>query len=309
MFCPLLLVVLLCMTRSILLCNRISRKIHLGHKIVAYLAVFLLVSLSQSLFIEPKGYLDQAMHIHDGKLPDLVILENEEPVDVVLKWGKLASKEHHPILRQPIYWDMLKKVCGEIKFTKCKRRRAWEYIDMGSITVSGQSHKIDYFNPEVTPSGYQLCRATNRINPCLEKVANATCKRIFPPILNCELDLTKHLASQLEMYNSRRLKTKKTYVKLGLEMDAPDHELFPRMAQIVRQHGMNLVPYNNVGNMSVPKFYPWDENIDKSYTTMDAYMKVKDKESREWNDKPCTPYFNGALCAKHDKDGNMIIEM
>jgi hypothetical protein len=27
------------------------------------------------------------------------------------------------------------------------------------------------------------------------------------------------------------------------------------------------------------------------------------------NDKPCTPYFNGALCAKYDKEGNMKIEV
>lgn len=262
------------------------------------------------MFIEPKGVVDQAFHIFDGRLPDIVILENEEPVDVILKWGKLAAKDHHPIVREPIYWDMLKKVCSEVKFTKCTRQRAWEHIDMGTISISGQSHEINYFNPEVEPLGKQLCRRDgNETNPCLQRAAISICRRIFPQIPDCESNLQQHIGTQLNEYESSRLKTKKTYIKLGLEMDALDRELFPRMAQIVRSHGMNVAPYHAVGNMSLPRYYDWDEKTDKAFAAMDAYIKVKDRESREWNDKPCTPYFNGALCAKHDKDGNMIIEM
>ena len=250
------------------------------------------------------------MHIYDGKLPDIVILENQEPVDMVLKWGKLAAKDHHPIVREPIYWDMLKKVCNEVRFVKCTRQRAWEYIDMGTISIYGQSHQIDYFNPEVEPEGRKLCTHNEtESNPCMKATANSICSRIFPQIPNCSTDLINHISTQLIEYDSRRLKTKKTYIKLGLEMDAPSKELFPRMAQIVRSYGMNVAPYRHVANMSYPRYSKWDENTDFAFNAMDAYIKVKDSESREWNDKPCTPYFNGALCAKNDKDGNMIIEV
>lgn len=277
---------------------------------VTYFSVFVLVSLSQSIFIEPKSDLDQAMHIYDGKLPDIVILENQEPVDMILKWGKLAAKDHHPIVREPIYWDMLEKVCNEVRFVKCARQRAWEYIDMGAISIYGQSHKIDYFNPEVEPKGKKHCTHNETgSNPCVQATANSICSRIFPQIPHCASDLINHINTQLIEYDSRRLKTKKTYIKLGLEMDAPSKELFPRMAQIVRSHGMNVAPYRHVGNMSYPIYYRWDENTDDAFAAMDAYIKVKDTESREWNDKPCTPYFNGALCAKNDKEGNMIIEV
>ena len=284
----------------------IKRKIHCGHKLVVYSTVFLLLSLSQAIFIEPKGDVDQAMHIHEGRLPDIVILENQEPVDIILKWGRLASKDHHPIVREPVYWGILAKVCSEIKNVKCRRLRAWEYIDMGSITVSGQSYKIDYYNPKVEPLGKKLCE---KDNICIEKTAKSVCSRIFPQSLQCLSDLINHMTSQLIEYESNRLQNKDTYVKLGLEMDAPDSELFPQMISLVRSNGMNVVPLNVVGNTSSPVHYEWDDKTKAAYSAMDAYHKVRDPESREWNDKPCTPYFGGSLCAKNDKDGNMIIEM
>jgi hypothetical protein len=256
------------------------------------------------MFIEPKGEIDHAMHIHEGLLPDIVILENEEPVDIILRWGRLASKDHHPIVRESIYWDILSKICDEIK---CKRLRAWEYIDMGSIAVSGQSYKIDYYNPNVEPIGRKLCGGKN--NRCIEKAAKSFCERIRPVYSECSTDLTNHMSSQLEEYESHRLDQKDTYVKLGLEMDALSGELYPRMATIARSNGMNIVPYNSGGNHTHPLYYEWDTRTKAAYAAMDAHYKVRDPESREWNDKPCTPYFGGALCAKNDKDGNMIIEV
>lgn len=293
-----------------MLLSRTSR-IHLGHKIVTYSAAFFLTALSLTLFIEPKEELDRAMHIHEGRLPDIVILENQEPADVILKWGRLASKDHHPVVREPIYYDILAKVCNEIKHVRCKRWRAWEYIDMGSITVAGQSYKIDYFNPGVEPLGRRMCKSDGdgKVNKCLKRSADSICSRIVPQPTNCTSDLVSHMSSQLIEYESKRLDKKDTYMKLGLEMDAPNSELFPRMADLARRRGMNIVPFNTVGNKTSPVYHDWDLNLSEAYAARDAHQKIKDPESREWNDKPCTPYFGGALCAKHDKDGNMIIEV
>ena len=288
----------------------IRSKIHLGHKVVVYISVVFLVAISQAIFIEPEDTIDIAMHIHEGRLPDIVILENQEPADVILKWGKVASKNHHPIVREFIYWDILKKVCSEIKSITCKRFRAWEYIDMGSITVSNQAYKIDYFNPEVEPFGKKLCEVgKNQTNPCVEQTASSICKRIVPQLSHCLRDLVNHMTFQLSQYEMGRLEKKDTYIKLGLEMDAPSSELFPKMASKALSRGLNIVPFSPVGNMSAPKYHDWDTNTKEAYAVMDAFYKVRDPESREWNDKPCTPYFGGALCAKNDKDGNMIIEV
>jgi hypothetical protein len=92
-------------------------------------------------------------------------------------------------------------------------------------------------------------------------------------------------------------------------MDAPDNELYPKMVTIARSLGMNIPPFNKVGNGTASLYYDWDDHTTDAYAARDAYHKVRDVESREWNDKPCTPYFGGALCAKNDKEGNMIIEM
>ena len=92
-------------------------------------------------------------------------------------------------------------------------------------------------------------------------------------------------------------------------MDAPQADLYPAMSFKVRHsRGMNVSPFQRVDNCTA--VYPkWDTHTNEAYSAMDAYIKVKDEESREWNDKPCTPYFGGALCAKTDKDGNMKIEV
>jgi hypothetical protein len=50
----------------------------------------------------------------------------------------------------------------EIKSVKCARKRAWEYIDMGKITVHGQIYEIELFNPSVDPLAEYLCKLENK---------------------------------------------------------------------------------------------------------------------------------------------------
>lgn len=278
---------------------------HVGYDLVIYLTIFIILSVIQTTLIEPKNEIDHAMHLFEGKLPDLEILEGQEPVDAVLLWGKKAAKDHHPIVREPIYWDVLDKVCAEIKHTQCKRRRAWAYISMGSMTVHGVVYNIDYYDSSVDPSAQSLCRRSMK---CAERTAIEICERIVPALPTCASDLAKHIDTQLEEFEKKRIESKDTYIKLGLEMDAPQADLYPAMSSKVRVRGMNVSPFQRVDNGTA--VYPkWDTHTNEAYSVMDAYIKVKDEESREWNDKPCTPYFGGALCAKTDKDGNMKIEV
>ena len=69
-----------------------------------------------------------------------------------------------------------------------------------------------------------------------------------------------------------------------------------------------MSPFRRVDNGTVT-FDKWSTETAHAHTVIDTFMKIHDPEAREWNDKPCTQYFGGALCAKYDKDGNMLIEV
>ncbi len=62
--------------------------------------------------------------------------------------------------------------------------------------------------------------------------------------------------------------------------------------------------YNGTSTTDWDKF---SRETSEAHTIIDTFQKIHDPESREWNDKPCTPVFGGALCTKTDKDGNMMI--
>lgn len=249
------------------------------------------------------------MHIHEGKLPDLIIYEGDEPVDAIMKWGKEASKIHHPIVREPIYWELLEQTCNKSGQFSCERKRAWEEIDMGSITQFGQKHDILHLNPEVDPNARHSCISVmdGKSNSCIQNTAIALCTRLIPQPERCVQDISLHISGQLDDYNDRRHHSKNAYIKMGLEMDSPTHELFEKTSNIARKHGLNVSPYKRVDNGTVV-YEKFDRNSDIAWSARDAFHKVKDPESREWNDKPCEPLFGGAMCAKTDKDGNMQIE-
>lgn len=117
------------------------------------------------------------------------------------------------------------------------------------------------------------------------------------------------MSSQLKDYDKGRMDSKDAYRKLNLEMDAPDRELFPALSKTVLSRQVNLAPFARVDNGTAATHYSWDRQTLEAWAAIDAFAKVKDPESREWNDKPCEPLFGGALCAKEDKDGNLMIEV
>ena len=284
-------------------------RIHIGHKIAIYGLSFLLVCMAQSIFVEPGNQLDHLMHIHEGRLPDLQVFEGQEPADAILEWAKLAAKDHHPIVREPIHRDLIEKTCLEIKGVKCKRKRAWEHLDMGKITVNGQQYEIDFFNPAVDPKSAHLC-GSNLVESqfCVIEVAHRTCARIVPPLRNCEKDLIGHISKALTQINLKRLDQKDVYTKFQLAMDAPHGEIFLVAASIIKSRGMNISPFKRVDN-GTDTYPKWDSHKSEAFQIMDSHHKVRDLESRVWYDKPCTPYFGGAMCAKTDSEGNMIIEV
>jgi hypothetical protein len=181
---------------------------------------------------------------------------------------------------------------------------------MGTMTVSGQNYDITYLDRSVDPLSKTQCRVlvNKRYDSCVEEAALALCMRIQPQPMDCVESISMHIQKQLRAYRKKRFDSKDTYVKLGLEMDSPDSELFHKLASVVRSRGMNLVPFYPIDN-GTAVFYKWDLPYREASVALTAFSKIKDPESRLWNDKPCTPYFGGALCAKMDKDGNMLIEV
>mmetsp|Transcript_1324 Transcript_1324/g.2858 ORF Transcript_1324/g.2858 Transcript_1324/m.2858 type:complete len:850 (+) Transcript_1324:50-2599(+) len=293
------------------LASRIPRfkgKLHPAqHAVVALFLVFF-VSVLQAVLVEPDTAVDQAMHTYEGKLPDLIVFEDEEPVDALLKWGKLAAKDHHPIVREPIYWDILDELCSETESLTCTRTRAWEFLNMGAMTYFGIELPIEIYNPAVDPIAQKECHPTmdGKANSCLEKAATQFCERLLPPPNNCVTDITMHIATQLASMNEKRLDEKCSYKRLSLEMDAPGRELYKKAASIARDRRMNISPFRRVDNGTVA-FDTWSMETREAHTAVDTFQKIHDPEAREWNDKPCVPYFGGALCAKTDQDGNMMI--
>lgn len=318
LFSSLVLLLLVLALHGVTSIPRFKGKVHPSQKAVISLWLIFLVSVLQALLIEPDTDVDQAMHTFEGKLPDLVILEGEEPVDALLKWAKLAAKDllqleadWSPIVRAPIYWDILDELCGgETESLACTRSRAWEFLNMGAMTYFGNAYSVDIYNPMVDPIARQECSLTmeGKANSCLEKAAAQFCERLFPPPDNCVTDMTLHIAAQHESTDEKRLDAKCSYKRLGLEMDVGQHEIYKKAASVARERRMNMSPFRRVDNGTLA-FDTWSKETIEAHTAIDTFQKIKDSESREWNDKPCVPYFGGALCAKTDKDGNMMIEV
>ena len=206
------------------------------------------------------------------------------------------------------------------------------------MTYFGQEYPIDIYNPDVDPIARKECYSDMRqdgVNPCLEKAAANFCDRLWPAPNNCVKDITLHITSQIKSTDEKRLDAKCSYKRLGLEMDAPGYELYHKAAAVARERKMNMSPFRRVDNGTIP--HSWTTETSEAYAAIDTFQKIHDAESREWNDKPCVPCkfsllcavkynmitmlpllthkiittcvqdFGGALCAKTDKDGNMMI--
>ena len=294
-------------------CSRLGRYHRICRMMMIACMAFFVISALHVCGVEPNNSIDVAIHAHEGRLPDLLVYEGDEPVDAILRWVKDTSKEFHPLARQPIHFNLIEEVCGS-KIVNCTRRRAWEEIDMGHIVYRNQQHNITYMNPSVDPIGRKNCHSIlgGEVDSCVREKAIEVCQRFYPPFPGCIDEISVHISQQLRTFQGVRHNSKNAYTTLELEMDASQGELFQKAAVLVRGNGLNFSPYRRVDNGTDPypgRTYSHDERATRAYATLDAYFKVKDKESREWHDKPCTPMFGGALCGKKDKDGNLKIEM
>lgn len=204
-----------------------TRRLHMAQRTYVSLWLVVLVSVMQAAFIEPDTQVDIAMHAYEGKLPDLVIHEDVEPVDALIVWAKLASKDHQPIVRESIYHEILDELCNQTETLACARTRAFEKLELGKMTYFGEEYGIQYYNPSVDPMAQRNCTGISGGNAdsCMEEAASLFCSRLIPPPDNCVRDLTAHIASQVKAVDQKRLDGKETYSRLGLEMDAPGRSL------------------------------------------------------------------------------------
>ena len=186
-----------------------KKKLSPGVPSVVYLYTFVFISVFVTMFIEPADEIDVAVHLQEGRLPDLYIFEGQEAADAVLKWGKEAARKHHPIVRQPIHYEILDKICSgsdpEAANVTCTRRRAWEAIDMGTITLFGNPHEIEYWNPLVVPGGSteSSCTAIGSSSGsanCIEVGAEELCRRLSPKPAGCEVDVSCCAASLFALH-------------------------------------------------------------------------------------------------------------
>jgi hypothetical protein len=130
--------------RVITVIPKVKKRINPYQRAVIAFFLFVLVSVLQVVLVEPVDEVDEAFHTFEGKLPDLVIYEGDEPVDALVKWGKEASKvgteasakqeDWRPIVREPIYFEILDELCNQVDGLNCTRHRAWEFLV--SISVS-----------------------------------------------------------------------------------------------------------------------------------------------------------------------------
>lgn len=116
---------------------KVKKRINPYQRAVIAFGIVIFVSVLQAVLVEPQDAVDEAFHTFDGKLPDLVILEGEEPVDALVKWGKEASKvgteasakqeDWRPVVREPMYYEILDELC-QTDGLNCTRQRAWEFV-------------------------------------------------------------------------------------------------------------------------------------------------------------------------------------
>jgi hypothetical protein len=290
LFCVSVLFLFLVSLHAVACMPRLRGRVHPSQRVVVAALIVLLVSALQAVLVEPDTDIDKAMHVYEGKLPDIVILEGEEPVDALLKWGKLAAKDHHPIVREPIYVEIFDELCHKTDNLNCTRTRAWEFLNLGSMKYFGDEYPIDIYNPDVDPIARKECHPImdGKANKCIEKAASRFCDRFDPPPEACVKDITLHIADQISAIDKKRFDAKCSYKRLGLEMDAPGFELYKKVALIALERKMNMSPFRRVDNGTVA-FDKWSMEKAEAHTAIDTFQKIRDPFRREWNDKPCVP--------------------
>ena len=255
-------------------------------------------------YIEPNSKIDSAWYAFKGKVPDLEIKEGMEVADAVWDWAKSSEKTHHPLLRKPVHTGLISEICKkQVHLSRfCNRKKAYLVIDMGAITLFGMEHKIKYWkNPNATMEEEVEAGI-------VDSAAMEICDRLVPMPPNCYADISVHMKKQYSVYEEKRLDKKDLYVRLGVVSDASSTEIWHAAARVMKNFGENVVPFARVDN-GTKVYHPWSEQVIRASNIRDKLDELLDEKDREWYDKPCEPVFGGAMCAKKDAKGNMMIEM
>ncbi|GMI07595.1 hypothetical protein TrVE_jg3201 [Triparma verrucosa] len=272
----------------------------------------LLGSFIYSAGVEPTTAIDSSLHAFMGKMEGPVqVLEGEQVADAVLHWALVEEKKHHPLLRKHIHWSLIDNTCArkdELQLEKaCQRRKAFEKLDFGSISYWGQEHKLTYWkNPNAT---MEEEIDAGRVEDTVDEI----CERLVPPMDNCNEDVAIHMIEQYEAWEENRQEQKSVYAKIGVCADATAGEIYIAAGKTFNKLGSNYVPFARVDNGTTngwtTTYHPWDTKTMQAQMIMDKLPELLNDKDREWYDKPCEPVFGGAMCAKKDAKGNMMIEM
>ncbi len=289
---------LVCLARAL-----VGRKRRIGWASWGLLLMGSFVSTSWIYYtmVDPDPAVDQAMHEFLGKLPEIEVDEGGEVADAIWMWAKAAEKEHHPLQRKPLYWDLMDELCDELP-VHCTRRKAFDKMDFGSITLWGIEHKMFHWKDPNKTMEEEIDAGE------MYKGATKLCERLIPEPPNCVTDIEKHYKEQYKLIEGRRLDEKDLYKKIGVVSDTTAGDIYHKSGLVLRTLGFNVVPFERVDN-GTKMYHRWDTRTTKGYSVLDKLGELLNDEDREWYDKPCEPVFGGAMCAKKDAKGNMMIEM
>jgi len=271
---------------------------------VHLLGAFLLCSFLWATGVEPRDYIDLAMHNHNGLIDDysVEVLEGQEVADAVWAFAKKAQKKHHPLLRRPIYWTMIDELCEELP-DQCTRKKAFERLNFGTLKIWGQEHKIEHWKNPLATMEEEIEAGI------MGDLAKATCSRLIPAPPTCVDDMIKHNIEQYEILDGKTRNNKKNmYYKIGVNSAADAGEIHAAASRALNKLGGNFSPYARVDNGTRPH-HGWDHEVAYAYGITDGLGELFNETDREWYDKPCEPVFGGAMCSKTDAKGNMNIEM
>jgi len=265
---------------------------------------FLLCSWLWALAIEPKDSIDWAMHDFTGLIKDfpLEVMEGQQVADAVWDWAKRAEKVHHPLLRKPVHWGLIDELCEELGESQCSRKKAHDRIDFGAITMWGINNKIDHWKSPNRTMEEEIGMGLMR------ELGEDTCSRLVPTPPNCVKDMEEHNEREYRVVEGTRMKKKNLYTKLGMASDASTGEIFLAAKNALNKLGDNVSPFARIDN-GTEKYHRWDDHVAYTYGIKDKIGELLNEKDREWFDKPCEPVFGGAMCAKKDASGNMMIEM
>jgi hypothetical protein len=219
----------------------------------------------------------------DKKLADLIVLEGQEPVDIVY-----AFLEKHDLFQTaPLNTTLLEVVCNSTRVV-CNRMRPRRILFSMQATYAGLQHSLQYVRPEEDWHCFKKPRGGQKCIHYVEVLAKEFCERHMTEWSGCHDRIVEALKSQLETYEESIWRSKDHYAKLGLVKLATTEEIDAAYNRLVKRYNNETQPV-------------------KYEKLREAYRILSDPEEKYYYDLPCLKFFG--LCGKRGKDGGISISM